>query len=241
MFLDGKEHKKVLSSEAQGLSHLWSLQKMTRSGNRTRTRTRLRNVLWANTRISTLRKHKFHDVMSWCFRIFPHIFLYEDTFHMLYNVPSHLFLSEGPITSLSNCQLDSPRREHLKGTKARRVDEDAVLLGEHKHGRAGGKLSPSPPWDTRSTRERWHSGKFCTLYLESPCSHKQWKKPFHIKTLLDVHNREIVLVQANSFFLLSKVSAWLGAGAAQLDGNAHRWQNNFSLRHWYLDHQLSKY
>ena len=86
MFLDGKEHKKVLSSEAQGLSHLWSLQKMTRSGNRTRTRTRLRNVLWANTRISTLRKHKFHDVMTWCFRIFPHIFLYEDTFHMLYNV-----------------------------------------------------------------------------------------------------------------------------------------------------------
>ena len=57
------------------------------------------------------------------------------------------------------------------------------------------------------------------------------KKPFHIKTLLDVHNREIVLVQANSFFLLSKVSAWLGAGVAQLDGNAHRWQNNFSLRH----------
>ena len=164
MFLDGKEHKKVLSSEAQGLSHLWSLQKMTRSGNRTRTRTRLRNVLWANTRISTLRKHKFHDVRSWCFRIFPHIFLYEDTFHMLYNVPCHLFLSEGPITSLSNCQLDSPRREHLKGTKARRVDEDAVLLGEHKHGRAGGKLSPSPPWDPRSTRERWHSENFarCT-------------------------------------------------------------------------------
>ena len=57
------------------------------------------------------------------------------------------------------------------------------------------------------------------------------KKPFHIETLLDVHNREIVLVQTNSFLLLSKVSAWLGAGAAQLDGNAHRWQNYFSLPH----------
>ena len=114
--------------------------------------------------------------MSWCFRIFPHVFLYEDTFHMLYNVPSHLFLTEGPITSLSNCQLDSPQRELLKGTKARQVDEDAVLLGEHKHGRAGGQLCPSPPWDTRSTRERWHSRKFCTLYLKSPCSHKAGRK-----------------------------------------------------------------
>ena len=92
---------------------------------------------------------------------------------MLYNVPSHLFLSESPITILSNCQLDSPQREHLKGTKARRVEEDAVLLGEDKHGRACGQLCPSPPWDTRSTRERWHSGKFCTLYLKSPCGHKQ--------------------------------------------------------------------
>ena len=70
---------------------------------------------------------------------------------MLYNVPSHLFLTEGPITSLSNCQLDSPQRELLKGTKARRVDKDAVLLGEHKLGRAGCQLCPSPPWVARST------------------------------------------------------------------------------------------
>ena len=167
-----------------GAAHLWSLQKRTWSGNRTRTRTGLRNMIWANTRISTLRKHKFHDVMSWCFRIFPHIFLYEDTFHMLYNVPSHLFLTEGPITSLSNCQLDSPQREHLKGTKARRVDKDAVLLGEHKHGRAGGQLCPSPPWDSRSTRKRWHSRKFCTLYLKSTCNHKQWKNRFILRLCL---------------------------------------------------------
>ena len=161
---------------SSGLSHLWSLQKRTRSGNRTRTRTGLRNMIWANTRISILRKHKFPGVMSWCFRIFSHIFFYEDTSHMLYNVSSHLFLTEGPITSLSNWQLNSPRRELLKGTNSRRVDEDAVLLGEHKHGRAGGQLCPSPPWETRSTRERWHSGKFCTLCLKSPCSHMQWKK-----------------------------------------------------------------
>ena len=45
-----------------GAAHLWSLQKRTWSGNRTRTRTGLRNTIWANTRISILRKHKFHVV-----------------------------------------------------------------------------------------------------------------------------------------------------------------------------------